>query len=137
MAAPPPRDRRAVAAAPGSPADGPPAPAPRPRTSSSRRELVMSEILEHATRLFAERGYDGTTLQDIADAIGITRPGLYNYISSKEQLLAALVRDVTENTAHIIRAARLRTDLSSTRKLRAVVRALVLQRAAAPERFRV
>ena len=50
----------------------------------------MSEILEHATRLFAERGYDGTTLQDIADAIGITRPGLYNYISSKEQLLAAL-----------------------------------------------
>ena len=43
----------------------------------------MSEILEHATRLFAERGYDGTTLQDIADAIGITRPGLYNYISSK------------------------------------------------------
>ena len=61
----------------------------------------MSEILEHATRLFAERGYDGTTLQDIADAIGITRPGLYNYISSKEQLLAELVRDVSESTAHI------------------------------------
>ena len=97
----------------------------------------MSEILEHATRLFAERGYDGTTLQDIADAIGITRPGLYNYISSKEQLLAALVRDVTENTAHIVRAARLRTDLSSAEKLRTVVRALVLQRAGAPERFRV
>ena len=97
----------------------------------------MSEILEHATRLFAERGYDGIMLQDIADAIGITRPGLYNYISSKEQLLAALVRDVSENTAHIIRAVRLRTDLSSAGKLRAVVRALVLQRAGAPERFRV
>ena len=97
----------------------------------------MSEILEHATRLFAERGYDGTTLQDIADAIGITRPGLYNYISSKEQLLAALVRDVSENTAHIVRAVRLRTDLSSVEKLRTVVRALVLQRAGAPERFRV
>jgi AcrR family transcriptional regulator len=107
------------------------------RTSSSRRELVMSEILEHATRLFAERGYDGTTLQDIADAIGITRPGLYNYISSKEQLLAALVSDVSENTVHIVRALRLRTDLSSVEKLRAVVRALVLQRAGAPERFRV
>jgi AcrR family transcriptional regulator len=114
-----------------------PARAPRTRTSSSRRELVMSEILEHATRLFAERGYDGTTLQDIADAIGITRPGLYHYISSKEQLLAELVRDVSENTAHIVRAARLRTDLRSVEKLRTVVRALVLQRAAAPERFRV
>jgi AcrR family transcriptional regulator len=97
----------------------------------------MSEILEHATRLFAERGYDGTTLQDIADAIGITRPGLYNYISSKEQLLAALVTDVSENTAHTVRAVRLRTDLSSVEKLRTVVRALVLQRAGAPERFRV
>ena len=91
----------------------------------------MSEILEHATRLFAERGYDGTTLQDIADAIGITRPGLYNYISSKEQLLAALVRDVSENTAHTVRAVRLRTDLSSVEKLRTVVRALALQRASA------
>jgi AcrR family transcriptional regulator len=97
----------------------------------------MSEILEHATRLFAERGYDGTTLQDIADAIGITRPGLYNYINSKEQLLAELVRDVSENTAHIVHAVRLRTDLSSVEKLRVVVRALALQRAGAPERFRV
>ena len=137
MASPPPRNRRAVAAAAGNTAAGTPARATRMRTSSSRRELVMSEILEHATRLFAERGYDGTTLQDIADAIGITRPGLYNYISSKEQLLAELVRDVSENTVHTVRAARLRTDLSSVDKLRTVVRALVLQRAGAPERFRV
>jgi AcrR family transcriptional regulator len=97
----------------------------------------MSEILEHATRLFAERGYDGTTLQDIADAIGITRPGLYHYINSKEQLLAALVRDVSENTAHIVREVRLRTGLSSVEKLRTVVRGLVLQRARSPEHFRV
>jgi len=137
MATPPSRNHRAVAAAAGRTADGAPARATRTRTSSSRRELVMSEILEHATRLFAERGYDGTTLQDIADAIGITRPGLYHYISSKEQLLAALVRDVSENTAHTVRAVRLRTDLSSVEKLRTVVRGLVLQRAGAPERFRV
>ena len=137
MSSLPPRNRRGVAAANGNSVAEAPARTTRMRTSSSRRELVMSEILEHATRLFAERGYDGTTLQDIADAIGITRPGLYNYISSKEQLLAALVRDVSENTAHNIRAVRLRTDLSSVEKLRAVVRALVLQRARAPERFRV
>jgi AcrR family transcriptional regulator len=137
MATSPPRNRRAVVTAAGSTADESPARATRTRTSSSRRELVLSEILEHATRLFAERGYDGTTLQDIADAIGITRPGLYHYISSKEQLLAALVRDVSENTAHIVRVIRVRTDLSSVEKLRAVVRGLVLQRAGAPERFRV
>jgi len=137
MAVPPSRSRRPVAAADDATNDGPPARATRTRTSSSRRELVMTEILEHATRLFAERGYDGTTLQDIADAVGITRPGLYNYIDSKEQLLAELVRDVSENTAHIVHAIRLRADLSSVEKLRAVVRTLALQRAAAPERFRV
>src|ERR1700678_4792608 len=113
MVSPVSRNRRAVTAAAGNTVDGAPARAPRTRTSSSRRELVMSEILEHATRLFAERGYDGTTLQDIAAAVGITRPGLYNYISSKEQLLAELVRDVSESTAHSVHAARLRTDLSS------------------------
>src|ERR1039457_5311686 len=118
MATPPPRNRRAVVTAADNTVDKAPARATRTRTSSSRRALVMSEILEHATRLFAERGYDGTTLQDIADAIGITRPGLYNYIGSKEQLLAELVRDVSENTAHIVRAVRLRTDLSSVEKLR-------------------
>src|ERR1700678_2973964 len=137
MVSPVSRNRRAVTAAADATHDGAPPRATRTPTSSSRRELVMSEILEHATRLFAERGYDGTTLQDIADAIGITRPGLYNYISSKEQLLAELVRDVSENTVLIVRAVRLRTDLSSVEKLRAVVRALVLQRAGAPERFRV
>jgi AcrR family transcriptional regulator len=122
----------------GSPAGESSAPgATRGRTSSSRRELITGEILEHATRLFAERGYDGTTLQDIAEAIGITRPGLYNYIKSKEELLAALVTDVTENTARIVRTVRLRSDLTSVEKLRALVRSLVLQRATAPERFRV
>src|ERR1700734_1217775 len=136
MATPPSRDHHAAAAAAGHTVEGTPARAPRTRTSSSRRELMMSEILEHATRLFAARGYDGTTLQDIADAIGITRPGLYHYITSKEQLLAALVRDISENTAHIVRAVRFRTDLSSVEKLRAVVRGLVLQRARAPEHFR-
>ena len=40
-----------------------------------RRELVEAEIYEQATRLFAERGFAGTSLQDIADAMGMTRPG--------------------------------------------------------------
>lgn len=53
MASPPPRNRRAVAAAAGNTVDGAPARATRTRTSSSRRELVMSEILEHATRLLS------------------------------------------------------------------------------------
>ena len=44
--------------------------------------------MEEATRLFADRGFAGTSLQDIADATGLTRPALYHYFGSKEGNLA-------------------------------------------------
>ena len=66
------------------------------RSGTARRELVENEIYEHATRLFAERGFAGTSLQDIADAMGMTRPALYYYVKSKDELLAKLVTEVTD-----------------------------------------
>ena len=68
----------------------------RGAASTARRELVENELYEHATRLFAERGFAGTSLQDIADALGITRPALYYYVKSKDELLAKLVTEVTQ-----------------------------------------
>ena len=64
-----------------------------------RRELVEAQIYEQATRLFAERGFAGTSLQDIADAMGMTRPALYYYVKNKDQLLARLVTEITEGPA--------------------------------------
>ena len=48
-----------------------------------------------ATNLFAERGFAGTNLQDIAEATGLTRPALYHYFKSKESLLSRLVAELT------------------------------------------
>src|SRR5438034_192170 len=67
--------------------------------STARRELVENEIYEHAIRLFAERGFAGTSLQDIADALGVTRPALYYYVKSKDELLAKLAADVARIAA--------------------------------------
>jgi TetR/AcrR family transcriptional regulator, cholesterol catabolism regulator len=50
---------------------------------SARRE----ELTRAAARLFAERGYQGTSLADLADAVGVQKPSLYHHIAGKEELL--------------------------------------------------
>src|SRR2546426_2822250 len=44
-------------------------------------------ILETAARVICERGYEGASIQDIAEACGLTKAGLYHHIRSKEHLL--------------------------------------------------
>lgn len=50
-------------------------------------EHRLDEILENAARLFRDKGYRGTRLDDIADRLGVTRAALYYYFESKQELL--------------------------------------------------
>lgn len=104
---------------------------------TARRELVENEIYEHAIRLFAERGFAGTSLQDIADALGITRPALYYYVKSKDELLAKLAADVAGGSAAQIAELAARADLDAVGKLREIARLTALRQATQPERFRL
>lgn len=49
------------------------------------------EILECAINLFRSKGYHATSMQDLADAVGLQKGSLYHYISSKEDLLMKIV----------------------------------------------
>jgi AcrR family transcriptional regulator len=60
-----------------------------------------AEILYAAARLFVSKGYRGASLQELADQFGFTKPALYYYFSSKEQLLFEILSyafDVNEQT---------------------------------------
>lgn len=108
-----------------------------PKKSGARRGLMQHEIFEQATRLFAQRGFAGTNLQDIADAVGLTRPALYHYVKSKDDLLAALVAEVTVVAATDIAEVARRSELSPTERLRDIVRLLVRRQGEQGERFRL
>jgi len=50
-----------------------------------------AELLRVATRLFRERGFHATSMQDLAEALGMNRGSLYHYIESKDDLLWTIV----------------------------------------------
>ncbi|MFE7133598.1 TetR/AcrR family transcriptional regulator [Streptomyces sp. NPDC057638] len=57
------------------------------RTTDGSDAPVPRRLLSAATRLFAERGYDRTSVQEIVEAAGVTKGALYHYFGSKEDLL--------------------------------------------------
>ena len=58
-----------------------------PRTTDSDGTPVPQRLLAAATRLFAEQGYDRTSVQEIVEAAGVTKGALYHYFGSKDDLL--------------------------------------------------
>lgn len=102
-----------------------------------RGGATRTGILENAAKLFAEKGFAGTALQDIADAMDLTRPAVYHYFSSKEEVLATLVAETSLSTAERIQKVRVQKDLNPSEKLRLVAGQLVRERTTAPERFRM
>jgi AcrR family transcriptional regulator len=55
--------------------------------SDEQFELKREALLSMAVRLFNERGYDATSLADIAEALHVTKAALYYYVSGKEEIL--------------------------------------------------
>jgi AcrR family transcriptional regulator len=54
---------------------------------SARRRYDTSSLLDVAVTVFIERGYDGTSMEHLARASGLSKSSLYHHIDSKEQLL--------------------------------------------------
>lgn len=69
--------------------------------SRSRRPEApqrRDEVLAAATEVFHAKGYEASSIQDVADALGMLKGSLYYYIDSKEDLLFAIIEEVHRST---------------------------------------
>jgi AcrR family transcriptional regulator len=70
-----------------------PAPLPRRGKRAAEPTVPRDRILHAAARLFRERGYQGTTVRDIAEAVGILSGSLFYHFRSKEEILLEIMRE--------------------------------------------
>ena len=89
------------------------------------REEILAykreRILEEAVKLFYQRGFTGTTLDDIAAELGVTKPFIYTHFRSKTDLLAALCKPTIELSLDAVQDAARSPGSPTTRLHRAIV----------------
>jgi AcrR family transcriptional regulator len=71
-----------------------------------RGQATRAHVLETATRLFAARGYDATSIEDVLAATSLSRGALYHHFPSKEALFEAVLDAVEAEIAQLLGAAR-------------------------------
>lgn len=64
----------------------------RGKAKASRRQALLAA----AARLFAERGFNGVTIEELGAAAGVSGPAVYKHFSGKQDMLAALLFDASE-----------------------------------------
>ncbi len=75
--------------------------------SRKERERLFrkQEIIDASVKLFASKGFNNTTLDEIAASSEFGKGTIYNYFSSKEEIYSAIVEDVSKNLKQIINPA--------------------------------
>src|SRR3989442_14818673 len=76
------------------------------RKLTQRGKDRRRQLMDHAAELFAERGYHPTSVADIVESLGVGKGVFYWYFSSKEELLAEILRashqDLRRRQQHVI-----------------------------------
>lgn len=95
----------------------------RPSRVERRRDRRKAEIVRTATELLAERGYQGMSLEDVAERTDIAKATLYHYFSGKDELVAAVLEALTVDVINRLETQRDAVrDQSHLVQLRALIR---------------
>lgn len=80
----------------------------------------VDALLAVAIRVFTERGYDGTTMEDLAAALGITKSSIYHHVSGKEEILSRALDRALDALEAVLVQARASAEPAVTRLERVV-----------------
>ena|SRR5947207_1803210 len=81
-----------------------------------RRSDTRERIQQVALELFAERGYDKTSLREVAERLDITRPALYYHFKTKEDILAGVIDDLGTSIDDLVAWAEARPRTPEARR---------------------
>ncbi|MEO5841611.1 MAG: TetR/AcrR family transcriptional regulator [Acidimicrobiales bacterium] len=70
--------------------------------AGAKYTLRRQRVLEAAAKLFAEKGYEATSIGEIAESVGLLKGSLYYYAPSKEELLFSIIREVHEMGRNLV-----------------------------------
>lgn len=85
-------------------------------------EQTITLILDTASRLFLQNGYEKTTLQDIINATHLSKGAIYHHFASKEAILIAVVDRIGEHNSAVLAEVRDRKGPTGAEKLKEVFR---------------
>ena len=85
-------------------------------------EQTITRILDTASRLFLQHGYEKTTLQEIIDATHLSKGAIYHHFASKEAILIAVVDRIGERNSAVLAEIRDKKGLTGAEKLRELFR---------------
>ncbi|MEU7422233.1 MULTISPECIES: TetR/AcrR family transcriptional regulator [unclassified Streptomyces] len=93
-------------------------------TTGKRDTYTPETLLSVAVRVFNERGYDGTSMEHLSKAAGISKSSIYHHVSGKEELLSRAVRRALDGLFAILEEEHARVG-RSVERLEHVVRRMV------------
>src|SRR5947207_10984988 len=83
----------------------------RTKKSDGNGQFTRDRVFEVAAEVFHRKGYDNTSMSEVAEAAGLTKAGLYNHVSSKESLLfTVLDSGLVSTESYVMKPIELITD---------------------------
>jgi TetR/AcrR family transcriptional regulator len=108
-----------------------------PRGRASGYDTQRAQILARAAQLFAQQGYSGTSMNQVAEACSVSKPSLYHYVDDKYQLLVEITQGHIDRLRALVDDEAAQTATPPDVRLRALIERFMAAYADAQAQHRV